>query len=283
MRWEPDRRSYFFFSPPSHLCAVTYMTEISLIVTLNKQFNSTQLKKKIWRWFDFLLQLWRIYDKWSMWKFHLEVLVTNINIARLRLLLLQSMLYDNNRSLSVFWEISKRLLVTTNSSHLYLNHIKGQELYFFPRNFIVKHETCGITLSWAVKPNMNAYRKSYCTTKADKQANKHADKTKLYALLIWSGELQEAPLRVKTVYSYTCMHIIQRSYMCVFFYSMQPFFDFVPLMTNSLGNLYEMKKPGRGTCQLISFFITSMDKAFEVYIRYIFTNLTVHNSIANLQ
>ena len=33
-RWEPDRRSNFFFSPPAHLCAVTYMTEISLIVTL---------------------------------------------------------------------------------------------------------------------------------------------------------------------------------------------------------------------------------------------------------
>ena len=42
MAWEPDRRSNFFFSPPAHLCAVTYMTEISLIVTLNKQFNSTQ-------------------------------------------------------------------------------------------------------------------------------------------------------------------------------------------------------------------------------------------------
>ena len=35
MAWEPDRRSNFFFSPPAHLCAVTYMTEISLIVTLN--------------------------------------------------------------------------------------------------------------------------------------------------------------------------------------------------------------------------------------------------------
>ena len=34
MAWEPDRRSNFF-SPPAHLCAVTYMTEISLIVTLN--------------------------------------------------------------------------------------------------------------------------------------------------------------------------------------------------------------------------------------------------------
>ena len=33
----------FFFGPPAHLCAVTYMTEISLIVTLNNQFNSTQL------------------------------------------------------------------------------------------------------------------------------------------------------------------------------------------------------------------------------------------------
>ena len=35
MAWEPDRRSNFFFSPPAHLCAVTYMTEISLIVTLS--------------------------------------------------------------------------------------------------------------------------------------------------------------------------------------------------------------------------------------------------------
>ena len=46
-RWEPDRRSNFFFSPPAHLCAVTYMTEISLIVTLNNQFNSTQLKTNV--------------------------------------------------------------------------------------------------------------------------------------------------------------------------------------------------------------------------------------------
>ena len=38
-RWEPDRRSNFF-SPPAHLCAVTYMTEISLIVTLNNKFTS---------------------------------------------------------------------------------------------------------------------------------------------------------------------------------------------------------------------------------------------------
>ena len=43
MAWELDRRSnYFFFSPLAHLCAVTYVTEISLIVTLNNQFNSTQ-------------------------------------------------------------------------------------------------------------------------------------------------------------------------------------------------------------------------------------------------
>ena len=31
--------SNYFFSPPAHLCAVTYMTEISLIVTLNYQFT----------------------------------------------------------------------------------------------------------------------------------------------------------------------------------------------------------------------------------------------------
>ena len=40
MAWEPDRRSNFFM-PPAHLCAVTYMTEIPLIVTLNNQFNPT--------------------------------------------------------------------------------------------------------------------------------------------------------------------------------------------------------------------------------------------------
>ena len=46
-RWEPDRRSNFFFSPPAHLCAVTYMTEISLIVTLNNQSNPIQICYKI--------------------------------------------------------------------------------------------------------------------------------------------------------------------------------------------------------------------------------------------
>ena len=35
MAWEPDHRSDFFLSPPAHLCTVTYITEISLIVTLN--------------------------------------------------------------------------------------------------------------------------------------------------------------------------------------------------------------------------------------------------------
>ena len=42
-RWEPDRRSNYFFSPPVHRRAVTCITEILLIVTLNNQFNSTQL------------------------------------------------------------------------------------------------------------------------------------------------------------------------------------------------------------------------------------------------
>ena len=39
----PGRRSNFFFSPPAHRCAVTYMTEISLIMTLNNQFTSPHL------------------------------------------------------------------------------------------------------------------------------------------------------------------------------------------------------------------------------------------------
>ena len=39
-RWEPDHRSNFFVSPPSHLCAVKYMTEISLHVMLSNQSHS---------------------------------------------------------------------------------------------------------------------------------------------------------------------------------------------------------------------------------------------------
>ena len=41
---EPDRRSNFFFSPPAHLCAVTYITEISLHVALSNQSHSHSLK-----------------------------------------------------------------------------------------------------------------------------------------------------------------------------------------------------------------------------------------------
>ena len=35
-RWEPERRPNFF-SPPAHLCAIAYITEISLHVTLYRQ------------------------------------------------------------------------------------------------------------------------------------------------------------------------------------------------------------------------------------------------------
>ena len=38
-RLEPDRR-FNFFNPPAHLCVVTFMTEISLHVTLNNQIHS---------------------------------------------------------------------------------------------------------------------------------------------------------------------------------------------------------------------------------------------------
>ena len=44
-RWEPDGRSNFCFTPPAHLCAVTYITEISLHVTLSKQSNSKSFNK----------------------------------------------------------------------------------------------------------------------------------------------------------------------------------------------------------------------------------------------
>ena len=49
MAWEPDRRSNSFFSPPAHLCAVTYMTEIPLIVTLNNHSLTHSLKvEMVW-------------------------------------------------------------------------------------------------------------------------------------------------------------------------------------------------------------------------------------------
>ena len=39
-RWEPDRRSYYFFSPHAHICAVSFINEISLHVTLSNQSHS---------------------------------------------------------------------------------------------------------------------------------------------------------------------------------------------------------------------------------------------------
>ena len=41
-RWEPDHR-FNFFNPPAHRCAVTYITEISLRVTLTNQSHSLSI------------------------------------------------------------------------------------------------------------------------------------------------------------------------------------------------------------------------------------------------
>ena len=45
MAWQPDRRSNFFFSLPSHLYAFTCLTEISLIVMLSRLYTLTQSSK----------------------------------------------------------------------------------------------------------------------------------------------------------------------------------------------------------------------------------------------
>ena len=42
--WEPNRRSNFF-SPPAYLCAVTYITEILLHLTLSNQYTNTHSEK----------------------------------------------------------------------------------------------------------------------------------------------------------------------------------------------------------------------------------------------
>ena len=39
-RWEPDGRSNFFLNPPAHLCAITYVTEISLPMKLSNRSHS---------------------------------------------------------------------------------------------------------------------------------------------------------------------------------------------------------------------------------------------------
>ena len=61
-RWEPDRRFNFFFNLPVHLCVVTYITEISLHVTLSNQSLSLThsptlnwnchllCHEKVWSW-----------------------------------------------------------------------------------------------------------------------------------------------------------------------------------------------------------------------------------------
>ena len=77
MAWEPDRRSNFFFSPPAHLCAVTYMTEISLIVTLNNQFNSTQLNT--FKQYMFTLSM-ECYKGYIQVGFHQQGSVYELNV-----------------------------------------------------------------------------------------------------------------------------------------------------------------------------------------------------------
>ena len=44
----PDRRSNFFFNPPAHLCAVTYITEISFLVTLSNKSHSHTHSCNFW-------------------------------------------------------------------------------------------------------------------------------------------------------------------------------------------------------------------------------------------
>ena len=47
MTLEPEQRSNFFFNPPVHLCAVSYMTEVSLNVTLtNRSTQSIKTKRR---------------------------------------------------------------------------------------------------------------------------------------------------------------------------------------------------------------------------------------------
>ena len=69
-RWEPGRRSNFFFVPPAHLYAVTYITEISLHVTLSKQSNSNwhkgkQNKRHMQRYCSYM---WRHIDVQADWR-----------------------------------------------------------------------------------------------------------------------------------------------------------------------------------------------------------------------
>ena len=63
-RWEPDRK-FNFFNPPVHQCAVTYITEISLHVTLNNQSHSLAIYYTIIVLYMFVYQIFRRIPPWG--------------------------------------------------------------------------------------------------------------------------------------------------------------------------------------------------------------------------
>ena len=86
MAWKPDGRSNSFLSPPAHLhvCAVTYMTEISLIVTLNNQFSHTHENHiyRIWNEFSFhtvFMKRVRVFITPSLWRGYIKHATSFIN------------------------------------------------------------------------------------------------------------------------------------------------------------------------------------------------------------
>ena len=57
-----------FFSPPAHLYAVTCMTKISLIVTLNNQLTSPHLLFYVGLTRNLVREIWDIHVTWRLYK-----------------------------------------------------------------------------------------------------------------------------------------------------------------------------------------------------------------------
>ena len=106
MAWEPDRRSNFFFNPPAHLCAVTYMTEISLTVTLNNKFTSPHLIRVIMRIIRVITRNIRVITR------NLRVIVQNIRVIVRNIRVITRNICVNTRNIRV---ITRNIRVITRN------------------------------------------------------------------------------------------------------------------------------------------------------------------------
>ena len=103
-------------------------------------------------------------------KFCLKVLGTDINTLYSKISTYSITMLDCNKwPWSAFWKISKFWPVTTHSSHLYLNHIRDYDSYFFQeflsentKRMVSHWIKIALVVSYSLKNNaVNVYTNSY--------------------------------------------------------------------------------------------------------------------------